>query len=169
MLRVRDLVGGAAVALGVGALCYFGVLAAIAVGLPIAQGGSSLVIAGKSMEPTVPRGSVVVNDPADIESTTAGEIISFSIDGRTITHRIVEITDEGIRTRGDGNGAADSTLITQDDLVGRARLVVPWVGWPSVWMNEGNMFALGLAMAIIIGDLYLIFRFGIDREPIIGI
>ncbi len=103
-------------------------------------GGPSVVIDGRSMEPAIQRGSVVVTIPPSEDMVGPGTIVVFDIDGRTVTHRVVDRSEDGIQTRGDNNARVDSTLLELQDIRGQGRLVVPFIGWPRVWFGEGAWF-----------------------------
>jgi signal peptidase I len=86
-----------------------------------------------SMGTAAPVGSLVVTRPVSVGHLHVGDVISFhppTEPGATYTHRVVALPSDGsVVTRGDVNGARDPWTIRQADLVGRAALVVPGVGW----------------------------------------
>ena len=47
-----------------------------------------------------------------------GDIITYKVDDTYVTHRIVSISDDGIITKGDANGACDE-MISVDEVVGK--------------------------------------------------
>ena len=53
-----------------------------------------------------------------------------------IIHRIIEISDEGIKTKGDHNPVADSWVLTNEQVYGKAVVVIPFVGWVKVLFSE---------------------------------
>jgi len=80
-----------------------------------------------------------------------GDIIVFksnpkSTAPRPIIHRIVSIEDSIIQTKGDHNKKqltvsnnaykTDETNITQDQIIGKAVLKIPLLGWPKIWATE---------------------------------
>ena len=80
-----------------------------------------------------------------------GDIIIFQANPessapRPIIHRIVSIEDGIIATKGDhnadqlikGNNAfnTDETTITEDRIIGKAVLKIPFLGWPKIWLVE---------------------------------
>ncbi|KQO65047.1 S26 family signal peptidase [Curtobacterium sp. Leaf261] len=86
-----------------------------------------------SMGTAAPVGSLVVTRPVAIERLRVGDVVSFTPPterGETYTHRVVEHpTPDTVRTRGDINGAEDPWTLHQSDVVGRAALIMPGVGW----------------------------------------
>ena len=87
-----------------------------------------------------------------------GDIIIFQANSessapRPIIHRIVSIKDGVIATKGDHNSeqlkmgnnlyGTDETTITQDRIIGKAVLKIPYLGWPKIWMVEGLKWIFG--------------------------
>ncbi|GAH44465.1 unnamed protein product [marine sediment metagenome] len=46
----------------------------------------------------------------------------------TITHRIVKITEEGFKTKGDAIDAVDDYLVKSPDIVGMVKFKIPYLG-----------------------------------------
>jgi signal peptidase len=84
-----------------------------------------------SMEPAIPVGSVVVIKPVDPESLREGDIICFELSGptTTITHRIINITEEGFITKGDANEDPDQWIVRRENIVGKALFTIPFMGY----------------------------------------
>jgi signal peptidase I len=104
--------------------------------LPALFGARSLVVAGSSMEPTVPRGSVVFVQPMSPTSAHVGDIVTFAADGdanNLVTHRVVQVEqdDQGLalRTEGDANNTEDVWRVRATDTVGKVVLWLPTVGY----------------------------------------
>jgi signal peptidase I len=70
------------------------------------------VIAGGSMEPAVPFGSLALMKRVDPENLQPGEIIAFRRAEGTVLHRVVavDVKAASLTTRGDANAAPDATL-----------------------------------------------------------
>ena len=119
------------------------VVAALIV-LPSLFGFDRYVINGGSMEPTIPKGSVVYSKPVAAEALEVGDIITYrppvssGVD-ELVTHRIIEKTtrtnasgkSEGVfRTKGDANDSADPWRFTLDDGEGALEKAhLPYLGW----------------------------------------
>lgn len=102
-----------------------------------------VVIVSNSMKPVFSRGSVVVvqkiRDPMDVK---VGDIVQYKRKDRMITHRVVAIDaaadGSGKRVfiiKGDNNPSQDP-LVEQSQLVGIVRSQVPYIGYPTVWLQE---------------------------------
>lgn len=100
----------------------------------------SVIVTG-SMQPLIYPGDIVllekVTSEEQIRSLESGDIIQFKRDEVLITHRIIEVIDDGLgnltyRTKGDNNSAEDSRLVDPNDVKGILVKVVPKVGYPTL-------------------------------------
>ncbi|MBI3971113.1 MAG: signal peptidase I [Chloroflexi bacterium] len=103
---------------------------------PPAFGLRSFLVAGASMEPAVPRGSVIFVRPVPPSSLRVGDVITFAVaeqPGVLVTHRVVaiELTPNGLglRTRGDGNNTDDVWTVQGDEAAGRMVGFLPFAGF----------------------------------------
>ena len=83
-------------------------------------GYATLFVQTGSMEPTIPTHSCILVHRADAERLAVGDIVTFrcpdpsyEVYGQNITHRIVEITEDGIRTKGDHPSAVEDPWVLQ--------------------------------------------------------
>jgi len=109
-----------------------------------------IILVGNSMLPTMEPGSLVfVKKQPQYEIS---EIVAFTDStGKHIVHRIIENSDERIVTQGDNNSYLDSP-ITQNDIVGRAEFVIPYMGYVSLFLKTPiglSMFAIIMVFMII--------------------
>jgi signal peptidase len=118
--------------------------------LPFCVGWSPSVIVTGSMEPSIVPGDIVVTAPIEPEALRLGYVIRFKDPSHThpyLMHRIMEIRDDGtLITQGDANRSRDSTPVPVGNVTGVARLRVPLVGLPAMWLRNGQFLQLGLAM-----------------------
>ncbi|MFC8191186.1 ice-binding family protein [Cellulomonas sp. NPDC057328] len=140
--------GWPAFLLGTAAECYLVftlAMTAIAV-LPLALGWHGSVVQTGSMEPRVRPGDVVLSTPLPADSPVPlGGVVEFRTSApgggeRTVMHRVVGEGEERGQwvTAGDANADVDSSPLTRDDITGQARLLVRWVGLPSIWQRDGR-------------------------------
>lgn len=73
-------------------------------------------VASSSMESELHINDLIVVKSYD--NYKVGDIITYKVDDSYVTHRIVSISDDGIITKGDANGACDE-MISSDDVVGK--------------------------------------------------
>jgi signal peptidase len=96
-----------------------------------------------SMEPAIPVGGIVVIKPVDPETLKIGDIICFRLSEPTsITHRIINITDEGFITKGDANEDPDQWIVKKENVIGKAILTVPFIGYLGYFVRTPIGFIL---------------------------
>jgi len=86
-----------------------------------------------------------------------GDIIVFhqpQAGGELIVHRAIEkqVIDGKIffRTKGDGNAGPDSSMVPEDNVVGRVVLRVPWVGHIALFLRNSSGIFIILFFIIIL-------------------
>ncbi|MCM3501328.1 LamG domain-containing protein [Microbacterium sp. P26] len=111
-------------------------------------GARLLVVDTPSMAEAAPVGTLVVTEPH--ARYAVGEVVTYTHNDRTITHRIVEADGEVFRTRGDLNGSADPWDVRPDQIVGAAVLIVPGLGFAlkaAPWLLIGAVLVEAIARA----------------------
>lgn len=129
--------------------------------LPIGLGFQRYVMTGDSMAGDGPgsisRGTVVFERAVPVSDLRPGDVITYrppksaGVDGM-VTHRIVEITPEGIRTQGDARPTPDPWLLDPNGpVVPRVVFTLPYVGYaylaladPLLWLLAAG--GVGLVM-----------------------
>jgi signal peptidase len=93
-----------------------------------------VAVEGSSMEPTIDAGDIIfIGRPTSPE---VGDIGVFQVNGKVVTHRIVDFGPDGsFVTRGDANPANDRWEGAEVDLIGVYMFRIPWVG---------NLFSAGI-------------------------
>ena len=113
----------------------------------VATGWHPVVVTTGSMAPAVRPGDVLMVDEHPAEELLGQRtVITFTSprSDELITHRVFETLPEErlYITKGDANLTPDTDRVSPDQVRGVGRLVVPLVGLPVVWMQEGNMAAV---------------------------
>lgn len=114
------------------ALVLATVLLSHAIGL---VGARSMIIRGRSMEPTIPLGSVVAIREVAPEAIRPGDVITLQDRDRPVfTHRVVRVEAAGdgslqFITRGDANDQEDAQPVPAAAVMGRVEVSVPWIGY----------------------------------------
>ena len=109
-----------------------------------------VVVVSGSMAPALDVGDLVVVEPYHGQRIHTGTVVVFDEDGsgRSIIHRVVEVADDGtFTTRGDANPVADSTPLEIGQIDASGRYLLPRVGLPLVWAQQGRWLLVVLAMA----------------------
>lgn len=109
----------------------------------------SFVVLTGSMEPVLPVGSMVYTQPKP--SYAVGEIITFKdAEGRTVTHRILEVKGEKFVTKGDANNAPDRNEIPKDRVIGSVFFDVPYVGKYTDFLKRPQNFILFIVLPALV-------------------
>lgn len=101
----------------------------------------TIAIATGSMTPNILKGDVVIIDQEyPKEDMKVGQVIAYRIEGIIVVHRLVDIIElDGERfyyTQGDANNAVDNYTIKEDMILGVVEHKIPYIGLPTVWLNE---------------------------------
>jgi signal peptidase I len=156
--------GWAALCLGVLAEVYL--VLALSLSLfslvPLAFGWHGSVVQTGSMRPHIDPGDLVLlTDLPEDSPVPLGGVVEFrtpaaaepSGESGSRLHRVVAPGDEQGQwvTAGDANHDVDSTQISRSQITGQARLLVPWVGLPSLWIahRELGLLAAWLALTLV--------------------
>ena len=89
--------------------------------VPSVAGTLPLIVLTDSMYPVIESGDLIICHTAEPEEIRVGDVIAFfdpAGNGTTIvTHRVIEVTENGWRTKGDNNNAEDRLAVPADKLV----------------------------------------------------
>jgi signal peptidase I len=104
-----------------------------------ALGMASFVVTGGSMEPTIHKGSLVIDQPVLSSQLKLGDVVTFDHYDQTTTHRIVGVegsaTGTMFSTKGDANQVGDPEPLTFPGRVGLVKLAIPGLGYAVAWMQ----------------------------------
>ncbi len=99
-------------------------------------------IMSDSMDPVFTRGSMVIVQKASAVDVQVGDVVQYNMPDHSITHRIIRIdlSSDGSGTRlyitkGDNSPSPDPP-VKPEQIVGIVRAEIPYIGYPSVWLNE---------------------------------
>jgi signal peptidase len=103
----------------------------------------AIVIGSGSMVPNIYKGDVVVIEKIDrkkYDNIEIGQVIAYHYKDRIIVHRLVKkikVNNENIfYTKGDANNDIDNYKITEDMIYGIVNTKIPYIGYPTVWLNN---------------------------------
>jgi signal peptidase I len=104
---------------------------------------------GYSMLPTLEGGDLVVIQNVPIDQIHIGDIIVYnglcSAQGESVVHRVINITSQGLITKGDNNQYTDQhygiaiSPITQQCLEGKVIFVVPYVELLAYYIDQNGL------------------------------
>lgn len=87
----------------------------------------SFVVLTGSMQPKIPVGSVIYAQKQN--SYNNGDVIAFGSGNNTVTHRIVNVKNDGSYiTRGDANNTNDANPVFTKDILGKQIFSLPYLG-----------------------------------------
>ena len=97
---------------------------------PSIFGVKNFIVLSGSMKPTIDIGDIVlVKETPEIKKK---DIVAFKVDGSVVTHRVVDIIEEGnevfYQTKGDANKTVDPDLIKFEDIEGKYIFKIGVVG-----------------------------------------
>lgn len=130
---------------------------------PKVTGWSEVVVLSGSMEPAMPVGGLAFVEPVPVASVEPGDVITFRHPHdpeRLVSHRVVAVTghlgEATIWTKGDANAAPDQWVVRGDDVVGKVRFTLPYLGSISQKLHtrQGIVLVVGIpAIAVILFEL----------------
>jgi signal peptidase I len=110
------------------------------------------VIHTGSMSPTIPSGSAVLVHEGHYR---VGQVITFSEDGLTVTHRLVSISSSGLTTtKGDANLTADPWHVPTSQIVGGVVFAPRYVGYVIIYLRSPLGLASVLIAALILWQIW---------------
>lgn len=99
-----------------------------------------LAIGSNSMAPSFYRGDAVIYEKIEPKKLKNGEVIAFARRGIVVTHRVHSIKKNGdrvvIETKGDANNGPDKEKVTNQEVLGKVKYVVKYIGFPTIWVRE---------------------------------
>ena len=103
----------------------------------------ALVVGSGSMRPAICKGDVVLikkMNQKQLKELEEKDVLAFRYDKKVVVHRIVEIhkadNNYTFKTKGDYNKSVDEWIIDEKKVIGKVVLKIPYVGYPTVWLNE---------------------------------
>lgn len=102
----------------------------------------AVAIASDSMFPKIKKGDIVIIEKFDgnFEDLEIGQVLAYRYGNVIVVHRLVNIVlDNGeyyFYTKGDANSSIDNYAIEEEMVIGTVSLKVPYIGLPTVWLNE---------------------------------
>jgi len=106
--------------------------------------GTSVVLSG-SMEPTLSVGDLlIIRQQAHYETD---DIVVYQSGTVPVVHRIVEISDESVTTRGDANNVDDESFPVEA-IKGEVVAAIPWLGY-GVWALKSPVAVIVMLAAAV--------------------
>jgi signal peptidase len=123
---------------------------------------TAFVIDGRSMQPAIGIGSLVLVSPVTLDRVHPGDVISIRADNQVvITHRVTRKVAMGaeryLELKGDANPAPDPTLVPARALLGRVSTILPEIGYLAVILAtpSGPMGVIALLLGGLLAIWFL--------------
>ena len=97
-------------------------------------GDSIMVTTTTSMLPVLNPNDMIIVEFSSIDELNEGDIIAFDSHQKMgiVAHRVIEIFEKDgqtvVDTKGDNNEKPDPWYVTDDDLIGKVKNIIPWFG-----------------------------------------
>lgn len=114
------------------------ILSAFAVLVLFIFGIRPYIVSTGSMEPNIHVGSICfVNGNTPFDSIRKDDIITFIMGKDTIvTHRVIDITPDGLITKGDANNVDDVSPVRADKYLGKVMISIPKIGYVLLFFRK---------------------------------
>lgn len=125
------------------------------VGISYLLGIRPAIAMSGSMEPVVHTGSVImINEKYSYDDVKVNDVIAFELNGGLMCHRAIELTDEGIATKGDANENEDGITTTRENFRGKLVYQIPELGKAVVKFKskEGLIFICAAYATLVVID-----------------
>lgn len=131
-------------------------------------------VLSNSMAPGMPVGSLAITAPTPRAEVTTGDVVVFTAPSGPrvrVIHRVTHVfgpedaerldgwSDDrlAIQTKGDDNPSEDPWIVTiGDDAVWERTSVVPFLGWPFVWLGDPITRMIAFAFVGATGTIWLL-------------
>lgn len=148
----------------------------LAAALPMALGGTSMVVRSGSMTPAIRTGDVVVVRPISPTEAAVGDIVTFKDPAgsdRLLVHRVRAISRAGdqveVITRGDANTTQERWKVAADGTIGTVAYRIPALGFAVAWIGSpAGKVGLIIVPALLLAAMLLmrIWRPRVDPEGV---
>lgn len=99
-----------------------------------------IAIGSDSMNPIYYKGDAVIYEKVKPEDIVEGDILVFNHNNEVITHRVKNIIVKGnaisFVTKGDNNNTIDSKQVSEEEVLGKVKYIVKYVGYPTILLND---------------------------------
>lgn len=122
---------------------------------PGVGGFTSMIVMSGSMSGTaedhIEVGDMIIAKKVNPDTLKVGDIVTF-MEGKTaVTHRIVEINEDGtFTTKGDANNAEDQNPVAKDKIIGKYLFRIPKLGDLALFMQTPIGMLIFIAFPLVI-------------------
>lgn len=122
--------------------------------IPMIFGHHPVVVLSGSMKPTYKVGSVIYYKKVSQKELKVGDVITFNVNNnKMVSHRIVNIDNGFIETKGDANKVSDVNKIRYENVRGKVgKLSIPYVGYYIKAVNENLTLVVIVTVIILVSE-----------------
>lgn len=121
--------------------------------VPSLWGQKPLVVISGSMEPTLKVGGILYYEKIDLNELDEGDILVYQTKEHIISHKIVDINENGFITKGDINNSVDNYLVSDEQVLGKGtNWSIPFIGYYADYIYS-HKYLLYISLGVIIVDL----------------
>lgn len=117
-----------------------------------AFGIEPFVVKSGSMQPTIQTGSLsFINKHTKYENIKLNDIIAYeTTNGSKVTHRVINITANGLETKGDSNNISDGITTTKENFIGKNIFSIPKLGYLINFIQTKNGKLMSITLIAVI-------------------
>lgn len=109
-------------------------------------GWNPYIVKSGSMEPSIKTGSVaIVNDKYAYDKIDVGDVIAYkAMDNTLVTHRVIDMQEGVLETKGDNNDVSDGFVVNQENYQGLTVVSIPYIGYLFAWIQTKRGLILSI-------------------------
>lgn len=143
-------------------IIYILVIIYLLIFVPTIWGQKPLVVISGSMEPTLNVGGILYYHDKDYQDYEVGDILVYQLEDHIILHRIYDVTENGIITKGDANNTYDNLLVSKNQILGQGTdWCIPFLGYYADFIYT-HKYLLWICLIIILVDMI------VDKKKKVG-
>lgn len=125
--------------------------------IPMIFRNQPVVVLSGSMEPTYKIGSVIYYKKVSQKELKKGDVITFTTkNNKMVSHRIVNIDNGSIETKGDANKVSDVNKIRYENVRGKVgKLSIPYVGYYIKMVNDHLTIVVIVTVIILVSEFLI--------------
>ena len=134
-------------------ILYVLILIYLVIFIPSFWGHKPLVVISGSMEPTLHVAGILYYEEININDFDKDDILVYQLNKHTISHRIVDKTENGFLTKGDNNKYIDTYEVEKQQVIGKGtNWSIPYIGYYADFIYT-HKYLLFISVGVIIIDL----------------
>lgn len=148
-------------------LIYIFVIIYLLIFMPTLWREKPLVVISGSMEPNLKIGGIIYYHEKNYEDYEVGDVLVYRLNNDIISHRIYDITENGIITKGDANNTYDNFLVLENQILGEGTdWCIPYMGYYAEFIYRNKILLYMLVMIVGLNIIIETKKEGVKNEKI---